>query len=95
MRDDPLKNLAVVQAVKDFPQLYERETGIPKKEVDKLWDLVGEKVGLAGLFTHLLPNARVVSHSNPHLPITSRHGHPRPMAHHPRLLRAISPVYGV
>lgn len=48
MRDDPLKNLAIVQAVKDEPRLYERESGIPKKELDRLWDLVGSKVELSG-----------------------------------------------
>lgn len=48
MRDDPLKNLAIVQAVKDEPRLYERESGIPKKELDRLWDQVGSKVELSG-----------------------------------------------
>lgn len=48
MRDDPLKNLAVVQAVKNVPQLYERVTTTPKKELDQLWDEVGEQIGLSG-----------------------------------------------
>ena len=49
MRDDPLKNLAVVQAVKDFPGLFERDANITKEELDKLWNQVGNKVGLSGL----------------------------------------------
>lgn len=49
MRDDPLKNLAIVQAVKDVPKLYERETGIPKAEVERLWKTVGGKLNLPGL----------------------------------------------
>lgn len=54
MRDDPLKNLSVVQAVRDIPQLYQRESGIPKKELEKLWNRVGNRVDLPGasvLFT--------------------------------------------
>lgn len=59
MRDDPLKNLAIVQAVKDLPQLYERETGIPKNELDRLWKVVGGKVNLSGKFVYISLNLRL------------------------------------
>lgn len=48
MRDDPLKNLAIVQAVRDLPELYERDLSNAKRDLDKLWDSVGEKVDMPG-----------------------------------------------
>lgn len=90
MRDDPLRNLAVVQAVKDVPQLYERDTGIPKKELERLWNQVGAKVDLPGLF---VLNVCVIHLFRKLWPLTdlnhSRHECSRPVAYHSWLLCAV------
>lgn len=50
MRDDPLKNITVLQAVKDIPELYDRESTASKKDLEKLWNKVGNKSLMSGEF---------------------------------------------
>lgn len=93
-RDDPLRNLAVVQAVRDIPQLYGREIGIAKEEMERLWNLVGSKADLSGLsWLAVLCLWLPLTHSL--LVLLSRNRCSGSVAHRSRLVRALPARPGV